>query len=502
MAKYFYNMGKIRIRTMKSTCHLVFKFVLGVLLASAVPAIAQGLNFTTNTCPIGNEPACVITADVNGDGKLDLVSADYLSNSIVVCTNNGSGVFGSNAVYSVGSNPVSVVAADINGDGKLDLINVNYGSQSLTVLTNNGTGHFVLSAAYEVGTNPCSVAVADINQDGKPDIICANMGSDTLSIFTNAGNGLSSYSATLVTGVNPVCVVAADVNGDGRPDLVCANRGDNTVTIFTNNGSGFFGSNAVVAVGSQPSCVTTTDVNGDGKVDLICANSGDGTLTVFTNNGYGRFGSNAVYTVDTGAGAQLQWVTAADVNNDGKVDLICALAGESAVMIFTNNGTGGFGFNTSVMTGNGPFCVAAADLNNDGSLDLVSANVGTNTLTVMTQIPSPKQLTEFVPSTLAVSNGPNCVIAADINGDGKPDLISANYGTNAGGFTLSVLTNNGSGSFGSNATIVVGSPISTSPIWIAAADVNGDGKPDFAPAARRPAPRTHGALALQEDAEF
>ena len=184
-------------------------------------------------------------------------------------------------------------------------------AQGLTFTTNT----------YNVGSVPSWVVAADVNGDGKLDLICANSGGgngNTLTVLTNNGSGGFGSNATLNVGSDPYCVVAADVNGDGKPDLISANDGDNTLTVLTNNGSGGFGSNATLNVGSQPDCVVAADVNGDGKLDLISANVDANTLTVLTNNGSGGFGSNATLTV----GSYPVFVVAADINGDGKLDLI------------------------------------------------------------------------------------------------------------------------------------------------------------------------------------
>lgn len=177
------------------------------------------------------------------------------------------------------------------------------------------------------------------------------------AVTTNAP-GFFAAAATYAVGKGPVCVVAF-TNADGRVDLVCANTNDNTLTLLTNNGSGVFTSNASLSVPNLPCGVTAADVNGDGKADLICASinnpsytSGNsGLLTVLTNNGSGGFLSNAVY----GAGSYTVSVTTADVNNDSKLDLICANFGndqQSTLSVLTNNGSGVFTAATTVNVGN------------------------------------------------------------------------------------------------------------------------------------------------------
>ena len=149
----------------------------------------------------------------------------------------------------------------------------------------------------DVVSAPAYVIAADVNGDGKPDLISANVGGGTvgpgtLTVMTNDGSGGFALEATLDVGNFPLCVVAADVNGDGKLDLISADFGSggsgNTLTIWTNNGNGF-GYNSTLTVGYGPCAVAAADVNGDGKVDLISANASDGTLTVLTNNGQGGF---------------------------------------------------------------------------------------------------------------------------------------------------------------------------------------------------------------------
>jgi len=361
-------------------------FTVLACLASVHNALAQGLTFTTNTYSVGANPLA-FAADINGDGRLDIITANNGTNTLTVLTNNGNGGFGFYATLKVGKYPGYVLAVDLNGNGKLELVTANNGDNTLTVLTNNGFGVFGSNATLNVGSDPQTVSAVDINGAGKMDLICANYTSPgTLTVYTNNGNGVFGFNATLNCGNNPAIVISADVNGDGKPDLITANQGTNTLTVLTNNGTGSFGFNATLTVGKFPVYIIVTDVNEDGKQDLISCNDGTNTLTILTNNGYGSFGLNA--TITNGQNQPFS-VAAADLNGAGKLELISANAGlwpngnGTTLTVFTNNGYGVFGSNITLNVGKSPFYMVAADVNADGKPDLISANYSANTVTVL-----------------------------------------------------------------------------------------------------------------------
>ncbi len=370
-------------------------------------AFAQSVSFTTNSYKMGGLGIYVAVADFNGDGKPDLITGSIAPvggpTTVVAFTNNGGGVFGSNATLAVAIDLAGVVTGGVNGGGKPDLVFASDFANTLTVVTNNGSGVYGSNATYSVGNYPLRVTAADINGDGKVDLICGNETGRSVTVLTNSGGGMFGSNATYAVGNYPLSVVVADLNGDGKRHLVCANRNDNTLTVLTNNGSGSFGSNATFNVGPGPQCVVAVDVNGDGKLDLISANAGNypsygNTLTVLTNDGSGGFGSNATLNV----GNNPVWVVAADVNGDGKPDLISANENDGTLTVLTNNGSGGFGSNATLNVGSQPMCVVAADFNGDGKMDLACADAGitaTNGLVVLINT------TPFPPPSLSITLG-------------------------------------------------------------------------------------------------
>ncbi len=166
------------------SCRLL---VLPMLLIMVHQAAAENGYFAPATSyQVGSGSTCAATADVNGNGKIALISANLIDGTLTVLTNNGSGGFGSNDTLNVGlsisSGPAFVLMADVNGDGKLDLISANTVDNTVTVLTNNRSGRFVLDATLTVGTYPVSVAAVDINGNGKIALVSVNENDGTLTV--------------------------------------------------------------------------------------------------------------------------------------------------------------------------------------------------------------------------------------------------------------------------------------------------------------------------------
>jgi hypothetical protein len=382
----------------------------------------------------------VAAADVNGDGSLDLVTANTASNTVSVLLNTrahaGTGTFQSAANFSVGSQPNAVAVADVNGDGRADLVTANLGSGTVSVLLGNGNGTFQSAVNFAVGNFPSGVAVADVNGDGRADLVVANQNSNNVSVLLGNGNGTFQTAQNFATGYAPVLVAVADVNGDGRPDLVVTNATSNTVSVLLGNGNGTFQSAVNFTVGSTPLAVAVADVNGDGRPDLVVANRGPfgtpgNTVSVLLGNGNGTFQSAVNYTVGSFPDA----VAVADVNGDGRPDLVVANELSSTVSVLLGNGNGTFQSAVNFAVGSDPTSVAVADVNGDGHPDLVVANLGPNSVSVLL---GNGNGTFKAAQNFATGSSPTAVAVADVNGDGLPDLVTANYDSNS----VSVLLGN------------------------------------------------------------
>jgi len=289
-------------------------------------AIAKGSPFA-----VGQGPRGMVLADFNGDGKLDIATANYTDNTVSIRLGDGTGGFGAVKTYSAGSGPQDVQAGDVNGDGKLDLVIANNTDGTVTVLLGDGAGGFTPASGspFTVGTGPYGVALGDLNGDGNLDIVTGNQGSNDATVLLGDGKGgftraTGSPYPTGTTGSAPSAVALADVNGDGYLDLIVPNSGsgDNNVMVRLGDGSGGFGAASHWSVGTTPWAIAVGDMNGDGSVDLVVVNTGSKNVTVLLNDGSGAF------TPSTGSpfgvGTLPRGVTLGAFKNDGKLAIAVA----------------------------------------------------------------------------------------------------------------------------------------------------------------------------------
>ena len=394
----------------------------------------------------GSGAYSVAVADVNGDGKPDIVTS-----TVGVLLGNGDGTFQTEVTYGSGGSAYSVALADVNGDGKPDIVVANNDDiATVGVLLGNGDGTFQTAVTFGTGaTYAYSAAVADVNGDGKPDIVvanwCSNGGckSGTLSVLLGNGDGTFQTAVTYGTGgIYADSVAVADVNGAGKLDVVAGNYGNNNVGFLLGNGDGTFqGAVTYGAGGSGAYSVAVADVNGDGKPDIVVANHGSSNVGVLLGNGDGTFQGAVTYGAG-GSGAQS--VAVADVNGDGKPDIVVAnynSPGTVGVLLGNGDGT----FQTAMTYGSGgsyPDSAAVADVNGDGKPDIVVANL--NNVGVLINTSKVATTTALVSSPNPSNSGQAVTFTATVTTSGSK-TPTGTVTFNDGSTALGTGTLNGSG---------------------------------------------------------
>ena len=219
---------------------------------------------------------------MDGDGDLDLLTANSQDNTVSVRLNDGTGTFGGGSDPVVGSAPYSVAVGDVDGDGDLDLLAASSaGTNTVSVRLNDGTGVFSGGSEVPVGSIPQNVVMGDVDGDGDLDLLAANNGSNTVSVRLNDGTGTFGGGSDPAVGSSPYSVALGDVDGDGDLDLLTAN---NTVGVRLNDGAGNFSGGSNPVVGGVAQSVAVGDVDGDGDLDLLTANANNpGTVSVRLN---------------------------------------------------------------------------------------------------------------------------------------------------------------------------------------------------------------------------
>jgi len=349
----------------------------------------------------------------------------------------GPPVFQPPVQYHVGLNPISILTADLNGDGRPDLITTNLNSNNVSVLMGkpapsnpqtgmeDGAGLFKEHAMYDVGVRPRTAALGDFNRDGRLDLAVANNQSDDLSILLGNGDGTFRNTATLPAGRSPLAIAAGDLNRDGTDDLVVALRFDHLL-VYLGRGDGTFAQPVDYDPGDTPTAVLLVDLNGDGHLDVVVSNNGPMTssVTLFWGSATGELKLGPRYAVKN----RPLFAAVGRVNDDAYPDLVAVIPFANSVLVFFGDGRGPFTEPPIQLSAEvEPVAVAVGDFNGDGHGDLAVANSGDSTISVLLGDGAGHFKT---PQLYRAGSRPMGLVALDLNGDGLPDLAVANNTSN------------------------------------------------------------------------
>ncbi len=356
-----------------------------------------------------------VEGDFNGDGRLDLATADALTNEVSVLLGNGDGTFQEQGEFAVGDQPSALVAGDFNGDGRLDLAVANKGDGTVSILMGNGDGTFQTQLIYGVGSFPDAIVAGDFTGDGRLDLAVVNQGDDTVSVLLGNGNGSFQPAVAYPVGEGPDAIVAGDFTGKGPLDLAVANLVDGTVSVLIGNGNGTFQPQVTYHVGEDPNAIVAGDFTGNGPLDLAVDNQYGGTVSVLLGNGDGTFEPQVTY----GTGGANGSLVTGDFNGKGRLDLAIANGYLQTVSVLMGNGDGTFQDPETFGVGAYVDDLVAGDFNGDGRLDLAAISPDPSTIPVL--------LTNsdgtFTTANWIATAPDNTPVVADINGDGIDDAL-------------------------------------------------------------------------------
>ncbi|HZU22677.1 MAG TPA: VCBS repeat-containing protein [Terriglobales bacterium] len=377
-------------------------FALGLSVATATLALAlqspTAASFDRLTLKTGKQPGPVTIADFNHDGRNDIAVGNTADGTVTIFLNQGDGRFreAPGSPFAAGNNPNDIAAADVNNDGKLDLVIANHQNPYITILLGRGDGTFAPSPAspidVQVRPHPHAVAVADFNHDGKSDVVVDSWGNDEVKVLLGDGKGgFQMPGVTYKVGKHPYQRHrVADVNGDGNADIVTTGFEAAAVTVLLGDGKGGFkeAAGSPFAAGENPFAEVIADLNHDGRPDLAVANfSGQGTdfsrdaVNILYGDGTGRFRRGA--TLQTGHAPVM--IAAGDVEGRGETDLATAnMMGRSVTLLLNH---GGRFDRTDVEIGNHPEGIAIARLLEGRASSIVAANLEDDTIVILTMKP-------------------------------------------------------------------------------------------------------------------
>ncbi len=315
----------------------------------------------------------VYSADLDGDGDLDIVSAENSDKEVIWYENLGNGTFsGEQIISSTADGAWSVLAVDLDGDGDLDILSAEMRDHEVVWYENLGSGSFgsgtVISSTAS-GTR--GIHAADIDGDGDLDVFSAQNLDDEVVWNENLGGGVFGPDQILSSNADGTrSVFTADLDGDGNLDVVSASPNDDKIAWYKNLGSGRFSGEIVISATADGAIeVFSIDMDGDGDMDLISGSYVDNTVAWYENDGDASFTKHIISNTANGAHP----VFAIDIDDDGDIDVLSGAYHGDEVLLYENDGNENFTEYVISSTADGINSVYSADVDGDGDLDILSA---------------------------------------------------------------------------------------------------------------------------------
>ena len=458
-------------------------------LVSPFGSFAQVLR-GTGSCQLSPDPVMAIPGltsrhqcgDLDGDGAIDLVTADGISTYVYVSLGKGDGSFDPVVPYTCGKSPTDLAIEDLDLDSRPDvLVGSLNGPNALCALWGDGAGGFdtitIPLDGFSVATErPNDIAVGDVNGDGRGDVVTVEyanfIGSHTLTVTPSLPSGdLGTPVHTPLNSSNPTCVALADLDADGFLDAVV---GHGAIHVLFSDATGALGPPVGTFTGKNHTIARTGDVTGDGIDDVVflnvfdsfttlagtgaetigplshvdtgfsawvlCADdfTGDGVADVVTGAGsLGGTGSKLYVHVNDGSGAFLPFIPipgndglrdlrSADLDYDGSPELVSAYGNQyDAIEVRKSFGGGLFGPPSSYPAGLTPGRLALGDFDGDGAID--AATLQSPSLASIAVLRGDGASGFLAPESYAVGLDSVALAAGDVTGDCLPDLVVANH---------------------------------------------------------------------------
>lgn len=349
---------------------VLFSLVSTNFYSQIFPCYTQAANSPFSLQAGANSIASAV-ADINLDGKLDIITANGSLGSVSIYYGNSTGTFTLANTFTVNGSPENIIVANINNDAYQDIITANSTNNNITILYGASGGNFMSALAFAnlVG-GPTGIGLGDFDSNGKLDIATCNYQSDSVTIYDGYASGnFDSTKIVVKADTNMTGIVLRDFNNDSKQDIAVCSNTNNRVAVLIGIGNGTFNAPVYYSVGTDPQSIISLDFDNDSKYDIATANY-NGSVSILFGNANGTFSGLKNFTTQAGSAI----IKSNDLNSDGKADILVGNMSSNTVSLLLGSGNGDILSTNHYTVGASPASVNSADLNNDGKIDFFAVN--------------------------------------------------------------------------------------------------------------------------------